>query len=185
MTRREAGRKAQSNGANAEAALDAAHEGYERAGHYVEWRGPRVEWKGRGGSARPVAVGKGPPDLAVIANGRSFITEVKSRAGHLLPLDAIESHQAEALDRATRAGATTGILVTLGEALGVWWWLAWGSHADPRSLSARWWRGRVRRQLGQPCPIGEGSVSLAELEAGAGVRCVGGDWLKAAQAEAR
>lgn len=114
---------------------------------------------GDGSMAR--VVGRAAPDWLLCRHGVTVVAELKSTETTRWSLADLADHQASWLDQAAGAGASSGVLLQLGDAV---WWLPW---YELRSVWLRWRRGDATR--------GEASLDAEQLQA-VGERC-GVDWL--------
>ena len=112
-----------------------------------------------------------PPDYLAIKAGHAILADAKSTGADRWAYSNLERHQAEALDKAARCGATTGLIVQLRAPDGPIWWVPWAAIRD---LWWMWYNSKERAKAG--------SASLsAEWLALVGRKVVGGDWVGVAK----
>jgi hypothetical protein len=167
---KEIGRKAQAQGAALQDLLRPQLQRYNDAGHLAFETAPPFRIVGT--TARGlvvVPVGVGAPDLDVwCKDGRRVIAEMKNWPSTQKPrwlLSQVKPHQGAAFVKATKMGATCGVVLMFHGAI---FWLPWPAIAD------RW----IAREAGKG-KTGECSLTALDI-ATIGRRVVGFDWLSAA-----
>lgn len=167
---KEIGRKAQARGAALQDLLRPQLAIYNAAGHLAFETAPPFRIVGttvRGLVVVPVGVGA--PDLDVwCKDGRRVIAEMKNWPSTERPrwlLSQVKPHQGAAFVKATKMGATCGVVLMFHGAI---FWLPWPAIAD------RW----TAREAGEG-KTGECSLTAIDI-ATIGRRVTGLDWLAAA-----
>ena len=149
-----------------ELALNAQHAKYEREGRASCMQIPtpyRVLARLDGGTLKVAYTTTGHPDYAVQAGGVSFLFDAKHTEGDRWPLKDLPPHQAERLERHSRHGGCSFVLVELG---GVTYLLPWVGPLSERYSA--WACGMAKR--------GEASLTVADCR-DIGTALSGVDWL--------
>ena len=170
-SRSDGGRKAQSNGAGFERALEAMHAIYSVRGVYVVRLGAPTKRVGSGAGVKIIDTDKAPPDYLALSGDWSYLVEAKYTDAESWGLGLLKPHQATAFDRASLASRRTicGVVVQIGR-VGAWW-LPW------RALRPAWvhWYATAR------VAAGEGALTPDDCDR-VGRRLAGLDWMPAAGA---